>query len=164
MIVDDGASAAFGLAADEWLMGHHAGSDGYDATLRLYTYESHCALIGRFQDLATEVRLDECAREGVDVNRRPTGGGAILMGRDQLGVALTFAADRPDLPGPPAHLYTHLAAGVVEGLETMASSRDSVQKTTSKRVGARSPASAYAATRAAGCSSTRACSWIWMCR
>jgi len=119
LIVDDGASAAFGLAADEWLMGHHAGSDGYDATLRLYTYESHCALIGRFQDLATEVRLDECAREGVDVNRRPTGGGAILMGRDQLGVALTFAADRPDLPGPPAHLYTHLAAGVVEGLETM---------------------------------------------
>ena len=59
LVVDDGVSAAFGLAADEWLMGHHAGDGGFDATLRLYTYESHCALVGRFQDLATEVRLDE---------------------------------------------------------------------------------------------------------
>ncbi len=119
LIVDDGASAAFGLAADEWLMGHHRGDDAFDATLRLYTYASHCALVGRFQDLATEVRLDECAREGVTVNRRPTGGGAILMGADQLGVALTFAADRPDLPGLPAHLYTYLSGGVVDGLESM---------------------------------------------
>lgn len=119
LVVDDGASASFGLAADEWLMGHHRGDDGFDATLRLYTYESHCALVGRFQDVATEVRLDECDRAGVAVNRRPTGGGAILMGRDQLGVALTFAADRADLPGLPAHLYTYLAAGVLEGLATL---------------------------------------------
>lgn len=118
LVVDDGVSAAFGLAADEWLMGHHAGDGGFDATLRLYTYESHCALVGRFQDLATEVRLDECARRGVAVNRRPTGGGAILMGRDQLGVALTLAADRPSLPGLPAHLYTHLSVGVMEGLRS----------------------------------------------
>ncbi|MBF8289756.1 MAG: biotin/lipoate protein ligase [Chloroflexi bacterium] len=119
LIVDDGASAAFGLAADEWLMGHHRGDDGFDATLRLYTYASHCALVGRFQDVATEVRLDECERAGVAVNRRPTGGGAILMGRDQLGVALTFAADRPGLPGLPAHLYTHLSAGVMDALEAV---------------------------------------------
>ena len=76
------------------------------------------SLVGRFQDLATEVRLDECARRGVAVNRRPTGGGAILMGRDQLGVALTLAADRPSLPGLPAHLYTHLSVGVMEGLRS----------------------------------------------
>ena len=118
LIIDDGASAAFGLAADEWLMGHFRDEDRFDATLRLYTYESHCALVGRFQDLATEVRLDECARHGVAVNRRPTGGGAILMGRDQLGVALTFAADRPGLPGLPAHLYPYLSGGVMEGLRS----------------------------------------------
>ena len=118
LIIDDGASAAFGLAADEWLMGHFRDEDRFDATLRLYTYESHCALVGRFQDLATEVRLDECARHGVAVNRRPIGGGAILMGRDQLGVALTFAADRPGLPGLPAHLYPYLSGGVMEGLRS----------------------------------------------
>jgi len=119
LIVDDGASAAFGLAADEWLMGHHRGDDAFDATLRLYTYESHCALVGRFQDVSTEVRLDECDREGVSVNRRPTGGGAILMGRDQLGVALTFGANRADLPGLPAHLYTYLSTGVLDALESV---------------------------------------------
>ena len=40
------------------------------------------------------------------------------MGRDQLGVALTFAADRPGLPGLPAHLYPYLSGGVMEGLRS----------------------------------------------
>ncbi len=119
LIVDDDASAAFGLAADEFLMRRYAGDGEFGATLRLYTYRSHCALVGRFQDTTTEVRLDECERLGVAVNRRPTGGGAILMGRDQLGIALTFRGDRPDLPGLPAHLFARLGSGVIEALRTL---------------------------------------------
>lgn len=119
LIQDDGVSAAYGLAADEYLLGHSGGPHGaFDATLRLYTYRSHCALVGRFQDTAAEVRLPECERLGVQVNRRPTGGGAIMMGRDQLGVALTLRASWPNLPRRPGPLFQHLAQGVVEGLRS----------------------------------------------
>ena len=86
-LADDGVTAAFGLAADEALT-RRCGAGLAPPTVRLYTYRSHCALVGRFQRAAAEVRLDECRERGVAVNRRPTGGGAILMGADQLGVAV----------------------------------------------------------------------------
>jgi lipoate-protein ligase A len=108
------------LAADEYLMRQWRGPDDeFDASLRLYTYRSHCVVVGRFQDLVAEVRVSECERLGVTFNRRPTGGGAILMGADQLGVALTFAPDRADLPARPAALFQHLVEGVSAGLRRL---------------------------------------------
>ncbi|MBI2527425.1 MAG: lipoate--protein ligase family protein [Candidatus Rokubacteria bacterium] len=90
-IADDGVGAAAGLAADEAVT-RRQGSGESPPTLRLYTYRSHCALVGRFQRLGSELRLDECRRVGVEVNRRPTGGGAIIMGADQLGIAIMTRA------------------------------------------------------------------------
>ena len=67
-IADDDASASSGLAADEWLMtayhvppgGSPGGPDKPPPTLRLYTYRPHCVLVGRFQNVEAEVRLEEC--------------------------------------------------------------------------------------------------------
>jgi lipoate-protein ligase A len=81
-------------------------------TLRLYNYRDHCALVGRYQNLAAELDLDACGRTGTGVGRRPTGGGAIIMGRDQLGVALVMPAP----PKPPRQLIRELSGGVVAGL------------------------------------------------
>lgn len=89
LIADDGVTASFGLAADEALAGR-AGAGLSSPTLRLYTYRSHCALVGRFQNVENEIRVDACQAYGVSINRRPTGGGAIIMGADQLGVALSL--------------------------------------------------------------------------
>ena len=83
-IVEDAVGAAHGLGADELLLERAARGE---ACLRLYTYRSHCALVGLFQCLPAEVDLDTCARLGIEVSRRPTGGGAIIMGAGQLGVA-----------------------------------------------------------------------------
>lgn len=117
LVVDDRATDTFGLAADEYLMGAATGPRGdVAATLRLYTYRSHSALVGRFQDAAAEVRLDECERLGIAVNRRPTGGGAILMGQDQLGVALTMPPRYRGLPERPGPLFQRLAEGLCKGL------------------------------------------------
>jgi lipoate-protein ligase A len=115
-LLDDRAGAAEGLALDEALMA----SVGRDAarprpTLRLYTYRSHAALVGRYQTLDAEVDLTECAVTGTRVSRRPTGGGAIVMGRDQLGVALVL----PDTAGAARTLIPELGAGVVEGLRVL---------------------------------------------
>jgi lipoate-protein ligase A len=115
-LADDGVSASFGLAADE-VLARRQGTGQSLPTLRLYTYRSHCALVGRFQRLASEVRLDACEREGLQVNRRPTGGGAILMGEDQLGVAIALPERRGDDGyGRTRELFGHLASGIVRAL------------------------------------------------
>ncbi len=115
-ISDDGAGAAHGLATDEALMSRHrreGSAAAGEASLRLYTYRPHAALVGRYQSLADEVDLDYCRDHGVEVGRRPTGGGAIIMGPDQLGVAV---AARALAERTPRELLGHYAEGVIAGL------------------------------------------------
>ncbi|ODS31778.1 MAG: Lipoate-protein ligase LplJ [Candidatus Scalindua rubra] len=88
-IENDSVSASFGLAVDEYLANTLIPDHpNYGHILRLYTYRDHCAILGRFQDAETEVNLSECERLGIEVNRRITGGGTIIMGCSQLGVAI----------------------------------------------------------------------------
>ena len=49
------------------------------------------ALVGRHQELATELDLEFCRKHGIGVGRRITGGGAIYLDEGQLGWALVFA-------------------------------------------------------------------------
>jgi lipoate---protein ligase len=117
LIADDGASAALGLALDEALMARYArGNPPQPPTLRLYTYRTHCALIGRYQNVDAEVDLAACRATGTQVSRRPTGGGAIIMGASQLGLALTAAAP-PDRR--PREIIEDLAGGLIEGLSAL---------------------------------------------
>lgn len=113
LLTDDGAGAADGLALDEALMaGVSRDAVAPRHTLRLYTYASHAALVGRYQTLAAEVDVEACRATGTGVSRRPTGGGAIVMGRDQLGVALAL----PARAASPRALIPELGGGVVDGL------------------------------------------------
>lgn len=114
LLGDDGAGAAEGLALDEALMARYSrGEPPRPPALRLYTYRTHCALIGRYQNLDAEVDLQACRRTGTQVSRRPTGGGAIIMGTGQLGVALVAAAP-PDRR--PREIIEELAGGLMAGL------------------------------------------------
>lgn len=114
LIQDDDVGAAEGLALDEALMGAYGrGQPEVPATLRLYTYRSHCALVGRYQNLAAEVDLEACRRTGTEVSRRPTGGGAIIMGAGQLGVALV---DRTPVDRRPREIIEECSAAIVSGL------------------------------------------------
>ncbi|HUY51207.1 MAG TPA: hypothetical protein VMV92_36805 [Streptosporangiaceae bacterium] len=114
LLAGDGAGAAEGLALDEALMARYArGEAEHPPTLRLYSYRSHCALIGRYQNLEAEVDLAACDRTGTQVSRRPTGGGAIIMGAGQLGVAVT---SRAPAGMRPREIIGELAAAVAGGL------------------------------------------------
>ncbi|OGK79932.1 MAG: hypothetical protein A2X52_02695 [Candidatus Rokubacteria bacterium GWC2_70_16] len=115
-IADDGVGAAVGLAADE-VVTRRQGRGQSPPTLRLYTYRSHCALVGRFQRLGSELRLDECRRAGVQVNRRPTGGGAIIMGADQLGIAIMAPAPAGERSYDRAReLFARFSSGLTAAL------------------------------------------------
>lgn len=114
LLTDGAADAAGGLALDEALMARYArGGPDCAPTLRLYTYRDHCALIGRYQNLDAEICLDACERTGTQVSRRPTGGGAIIMGAGQLGVAYVSRAPAGQRP---REIIADLAGAVAAGL------------------------------------------------
>lgn len=118
LITDDNVSASFGLAADETLA-QRVGLNLSQPTLRLYTYRSHCALVGRFQNVENEVRAEVCCANGITLNRRPTGGGAIIMGNDQLGVALTIPGRGNDSYLHARELMGNFSEGLVRGLNQL---------------------------------------------
>jgi len=92
-IQEEGVTASYGLATDEFLMDlHKENGSGYPATLRLYTYKDYSALAGRFQDLRAEIDIANCQKYGFDFGRRLTGGGAIIMGENQLGICLATSS------------------------------------------------------------------------
>lgn len=116
-LADDGAGAAEGLALDEAMMaGCSRDAEVRAPTLRLYTYASHVALCGRFQHLEAEIDLDACRHTGTPFNRRPTGGGAIVMGAGQLGVAVVTRAPAAE---SPKELLERFSRGIVAGLSRL---------------------------------------------
>ena len=112
-LCEDRVSDSYGLAADE-AMALRVGENLSPPVLRLYTYRSCSALVGRFQRIENELNLEFCKEQKMSINRRPTGGGAILMGEDQLGVALMLR----DWNGckAPRELMRHFASALCEGL------------------------------------------------
>jgi lipoate-protein ligase A len=96
---EEGVPASYALAMDEFLANAYRSSGVMpDPTLRLYTFRPHCALLGRFQHAASEVRLDQCHEAGVEVNRRQTGGGTMMMGQGQLAISFFASAQRDHVP------------------------------------------------------------------
>ncbi len=78
------AGAAWNMALDEVLT-RRAGRGLSPPTLRFLQFWPAAALVGHHQDLARELRLDYCAQHGIEVNRRLTGGGALLFQESALG-------------------------------------------------------------------------------
>ena len=118
LISDDRVSDSFGLAADETLA-QRVGTGDSSPLLRLYTYKSHCALVGRFQNVENELHVGYCQRNNIPINRRPTGGGAIIMGKDQLGVALTIPGKTSDTYNRARELMAKFSNGLVLGLNKL---------------------------------------------
>ena len=88
-VVDAGRrDGRFNIALDQAMIELHQASRIPD-TIRFIHFPP-TALVGRHQVLGREVDLAWCAREGVGVARRITGGGAIYMDEGQLGWALVF--------------------------------------------------------------------------
>jgi lipoate-protein ligase A len=72
------------------------------------------ALVGLHQMLSHEVRLEYCARHGIEVGRRITGGGGLYLDEGQLGweLALERRALGSDLAAIAARICGAAAAGL----------------------------------------------------
>ncbi len=111
---DYAVSHSHGLAVDDALT--RIADSNTRPVLRLYTY-GQCVLLGRFQHLDDEVHVDDCRRLGVAINRRPTGGGSIVMGPQQLGVALIAPPGTFDVHSTSTDFIRRYSSGVVLGLQ-----------------------------------------------
>ena len=75
------------MAEDEALI-----KTGSKPTLRLYTWKPSAVSIGYFQSIEDEVDIDFCRKNGIDIIRRNTGGGAVF--HDESG-ELTYSLIYP---------------------------------------------------------------------
>ncbi len=83
-VLDTGLlSAAENIAWDEALMETRL-EDRSPDTIRFLQF-TPSALVGYHQSITDELRIDYCMREGIEMNRRITGGGAIYFDEGQLG-------------------------------------------------------------------------------
>ncbi len=87
------------------------------ATLRLYGFEPPAVTLGRFQDLEGTVDPVLCAREGIDVVRRATGGLAILHLED-FTYSVVMRSSGGKVPGR-RECFDDVARGIVAALGTL---------------------------------------------
>lgn len=74
-------SAAINMAVDE-AVAEAISFNEANPTIRFYGWDPPAVSIGCFQNMADEVDVDECLRQGVDMVRRRTGGGAVFHDLD----------------------------------------------------------------------------------
>ena len=54
-------------------------------TIRFLSFKPHCVLVGYFQSIENEVRINFCRQKGIEINRRITGGGTLYWGASDIG-------------------------------------------------------------------------------
>jgi lipoate-protein ligase A len=111
------STAARNMALDEAIL--VARSEGLvPSTLRFLQFSPPAALVGVYQRVEEELRLEYCRDEGVEMNRRLTGGGAIYFDETQLGWEIVGSPG--DVGGlPSADLFGRLCAPVVAALRAL---------------------------------------------
>lgn len=94
IVVSPPGSTAENLAVDEALT-RAAGAEGR-SVLRLWWGGAPTVVVGRSEVLEQVADLEACRRLGVEVIRRPSGGGTVLLTPEVLSYSLTWPA--PGLP------------------------------------------------------------------
>lgn len=72
------SSAAMNMAVDETIL--LSQKEQSTPTLRFYDWETPAFSFGYFQDIASEVDIDACRADGIELVKRMTGGGTVVHG------------------------------------------------------------------------------------
>ena len=75
-----------------------------------------CVLLGYSQSAADEVDRKFCIENGVEINRRISGGGAIYMDSGTLGWEIIAKKRTPGIPGNIEDMYRKLCGGTILAL------------------------------------------------
>lgn len=116
LLICSPTDGATNMAIDEAIV-RAVAADLVPPTLRLYAWEPPCLSLGRAQP-GDEVDRVACARDGVHVVRRPTGGRAILH-TDELTYSVIAPSDEPRLLGDIIASYRRLSRALLAALQRL---------------------------------------------
>ncbi|MEW6139097.1 MAG: DUF116 domain-containing protein [Thermodesulfobacteriota bacterium] len=111
-------SAAANMALDEIVLGEVAGGAS-PPTLRFLQFDPPAALVGYHQDVSHEIRVDFCREHGIEINRRHTGGGAILFQPSALGWEMFGVPGEPPFAGTYEAILFNICSIAAEGLSRL---------------------------------------------
>jgi lipoate-protein ligase A len=118
-LIDTGArSAAENIALDAALLDLRAAGK-IENTLRFLSFTPGAALIGLHQSAKQELRLDYCEANGIDINRRITGGGAVFFDATQIGWEIIAGRGDIDCGATMAHLTRYICEAAADGLRLL---------------------------------------------
>jgi lipoate-protein ligase A len=93
-------------------------------TIRFYCWKPSAVSIGKFQEVENEVQLENCKKNGVDVVRRITGGGAVYHDADGE-ITYSIVVSKRDLKTEDiAQVYRKIYSGIAEALEILGINTD----------------------------------------
>src|SRR6202166_799018 len=116
LIIDAPAAGAENMRRDLSLLDACARGE-IPGAVRLYGFDPACLRLGRMQPL-DDVDLEACARDGVDVVRRPSGGRAVLHDQE-VTYAVVCPSDDPVFGGRVLESCARIHAAVAAGLESL---------------------------------------------
>jgi lipoyl(octanoyl) transferase len=86
-----------------------------EPTIRFYGWQPSAVSIGYFQDPHSEVNLEQCKSEGVDIVRRLTGGKAVFHA-DEITYSVAAGAGEKSFPADILGTYKIISDCLVQGL------------------------------------------------
>jgi lipoate-protein ligase A len=93
-------------------------------TIRFYQWKPSAVSIGKFQTIEKEVHLESCKRQGIDVVRRLTGGGAVYHDAENE-ITYSVVADKSDFKAKDiTGIYKKVYAALSEGLKSLGLTTD----------------------------------------
>ncbi len=88
--------------------------------LRFCYFEKPSVAIGFFQSVEKEVNLEECEKQGIEVFRRMTGGGAVFKDpKKELNYTFVIREDDEKIPIDILESYEKICGAVIEGLKEL---------------------------------------------
>jgi len=106
------------MALDEAIL-ESVGRGRSPNTLRFLRFSPPAVLVGYHQSVEQEVRTEYCERHGIHVNRRITGGGAILFDEPQIGWELIASKEGLGVGAIVFPLFERICAAVISGLREL---------------------------------------------
>lgn len=94
------------------------------ATLRLYGWEKPCISLGYTQTPEIELNMANCKKHGVEVVKRPTGGGIVFHNENEVTYSFICDKDDPRLPEGLIESYVFISNIVIKALKKVDVSAD----------------------------------------
>ena len=86
-------------------------------TLRFYRWKPSAVTLGYFQSVEDEVDLEAMKHYGIDLNRRISGGGAVLNSAEgEITYSIVMGENDLRISSDPTESYRYLCQGIIEGL------------------------------------------------